>query len=64
MVELADNWQWRRRVPRILKRTPGMSEGGLASFLDFDGDGDVSDDVAKIGAALAGSGLLGKLFAK
>jgi hypothetical protein len=41
-----------------------MSEGGLASFLDFDGDGDISDDVAKVGSVLAGSGILGKLFGK
>lgn len=49
---------------QIESKTPGMSGGSLASFLDFDGDGDVSDDVAKIGTALAGSGLLGKLFGK
>lgn len=48
----------------IEQRTAGMSEGGLASLLDFDGDGDVSDDVAKIGTALASSGLLAKLFGK
>lgn len=45
-------------------RTVRDHEGGLASFLDFDGDGDISDDIAKIGSALAGSGLLGKLFHK
>lgn len=49
---------------QIEKRTPGLGEGGLASYLDFDGDGDISDDVAKIGSALAGSGLLDKLFRK
>lgn len=49
---------------QIEQKTPGMNAGGLASLLDFDGDGDVSDDVAKIGGALAGSGLLGRLFGK
>jgi hypothetical protein len=35
----------------------GASLGGLASLLDSDADGDIKDDVAKMGA-----GLLGKLF--
>ncbi|MFQ5571110.1 MAG: DUF937 domain-containing protein [Rhodothermales bacterium] len=47
---------------RVEHDTPGMTEGGLARFLDMDGDGDISDDVAKIGSAIGSSGLLGKLF--
>lgn len=35
--------------------------GGLAAIFDADGDGDVRDEVAKIGTALAGAFLLGKL---
>ncbi len=38
--------------------TPGMQEGGLFGFLDMDNDGDVTDDVAKIG------GMLGSFFGK
>ncbi len=41
---------------RVERDTPGMKEGGLLSFLDMDHDGDVTDDVAKIG------GMLGKFL--
>jgi hypothetical protein len=51
-----------RERAQVEQRTPGMAQGGLLGMLDADGDGDISDDVAKLGAALAGSGLLGKLF--
>ena len=43
---------------RIERDTPGMQEGGLLGMLDMDNDGDVSDDVAKIG------GMLGSFFGK
>lgn len=39
--------------------TASSSLGGLAMILDADSDGDISDDVTKMGA-----GLLGKLFGK
>ncbi len=39
-------------------QTPGMKEGGLLGMLDMDDDGDISDDVAKIG------GMLGQFFGK
>ncbi len=43
---------------RVERDTPGMQEGGLLSMLDLDNDGDISDDVAKIG------GMLGSFFGK
>ena len=43
---------------RVERDTPGMQEGGLLSMLDMDNDGDVSDDVAKLG------GMLGSFFGK
>ena len=42
----------------VERATPGMKQGGLLGLLDMDGDGDVADDVAKLG------GMLGKLFGK
>ncbi len=41
---------------RVERDTPGLQEGGLLGFLDMDNDGDVADDVAKIG------GMLGSFF--
>ena len=38
---------------RVEHDTPGMKEGGLLGMLDMDDDGDVSDDVAKIGGMLS-----------
>lgn len=43
---------------RVEHDTPGMKEGGLLGMLDMDDDGDISDDVAKIG------GMLGSFFGK
>ena len=43
---------------RVERDTPGMQEGGLLGMLDMDNDGDVSDDVAKLG------GMLGSFFGK
>ncbi len=43
-------------------REPAL--GGLMGMLDMDGDGDVMDDVGKLGKALGDSGLLGGLFGK
>lgn len=37
----------------IEARAPGLSSGGLGSFLDRDGDGDVADDLAAMGSSLA-----------
>ncbi len=51
---LADLLGGERR--RVEKADPGVA-GMLTSFLDADGDGKISDDVAKMGV-----GLLGKLF--
>lgn len=51
-----------RERATIEEQMPGSSRGSLLSYLDTDGDGDISDDVAKIGAALGGTALLGKLF--
>ena len=36
---------------------PNMKKGGLAGLLDMDGDGDIADDIAKLG-----SGLLSKFL--
>lgn len=47
---------------RVERDTPGMQEGGLLGFLDMDDDGDITDDVAKLGSFLNDSGVLGKLF--
>lgn len=43
---------------------PGMQQGGLLSFLDLDHDGDVTNDVAKLGSTLGNGNLLGKLFGR
>ena len=43
---------------RVEHDTPGMQDGGLLGFLDMDNDGDVTDDVVKIGGML--SSFLGK----
>ncbi len=48
----------------IEKETPAASPGGLFSLLDADDDGSIADDVARLGASLAGSGGLGSLFGK
>lgn len=45
-----------RERAEVERRAPGMQQGGLLGMLDMDNDGDVADDVAKIG------GMLGKLF--
>lgn len=37
----------------IEKRAPGLGRGGLGSILDRDGDGELADDLAGIGADLA-----------
>lgn len=43
---------------RVERDSPGMQEGGLLGMLDMDNDGDISDDVAKLG------GMLGSFFGK
>lgn len=43
---------------RVEHDTPGMQEGGLLGMLDMDDDGDITDDVAKLG------GMLGSFFSK
>jgi len=53
-----------RERAQVERRTSGMPEGGLLGFLDMDNDGDVSDDVAKIGSFLSQSVVLNKLFGK
>ncbi|HMB89783.1 MAG TPA: DUF937 domain-containing protein [Rhodothermales bacterium] len=53
-----------RERSTVEEQTPGMQQGGLLGLLDMDGDGDVADDIAKVGGALAASGVLGKLFGK
>lgn len=48
-----------------LERTvPDRSRTGLLDFLDADGDGEVADEVEKIGASLGAGALLGRLFGK
>ncbi len=37
----------------IETRAPGVSHGGLAAILDRDGDGEIADDVASMGASFA-----------
>ena len=37
----------------VERDTPGMQDGGLLGFLDMDDDGDVTDDVVKIGGMLS-----------
>jgi hypothetical protein len=51
-----------RERSSIEEQTPGMQQGGLLGLLDMDDDGNVADDIAKIGGSLAASGILGKLF--
>ena len=43
---------------RVERDTPGMQDGGLLGMLDMDNDGDITDDVAKLG------GMLGSFFGK
>lgn len=50
----------RKEEQEMAQQTPGVS-GGLLDFLDTDKDGSIADDVAKIGAALGGAVLAGKL---
>ena len=45
----------------VERQVPPSRFGGLRGILDADQDGDISDEVAKIGAALGGAFLLGKL---
>ena len=42
-----------RERHQIETRAPGVSGGGLAAILDRDHDGDLSDDLASMGASLA-----------
>lgn len=51
-----------RERAQVESETPGMAQGGLLGLLDMDDDGSIADDVAKIGAALGGGSILGKLF--
>lgn len=53
-----------RERSTVEEQTPGMQQGGLLGLLDMDGDGNVADDIAKIGGSIAASGVLGKLFGK
>lgn len=45
----------------VEQQTPAGRFAGLREMLDADDDGQISDEVAKIGAALGGAFLLGKL---
>lgn len=47
---------------RIEEDAPEEQRGGLLRFLDSDDDTSIADDVARIGGALGGSSLLGKIF--
>ena len=48
----------------IEQGTTDAPEGGLLGFLDRDDDGSIADDVARLGGALGGSGLLGKMLGR
>jgi hypothetical protein len=48
---LADALNHERR--EIERKAPGVGRGGLGSILDRDGDGEVADDLASMGANLA-----------
>lgn len=49
-------------VPQQQPHAPAARAGGLAGFLDRDGDGEIADDVAKMGAAVLASGALNNLL--
>ena len=49
-------------VPQRQPHAPAARAGGLAGFLDRDGDGDIADDVAKMGAAVLASGALDNML--
>ncbi len=51
----------RNEEQQVARQTPGVSSHGLLDFLDTNKDGNIADDVAKIGAALGGAALFGKL---
>lgn len=51
----------REERENVERQVPASRFGGLRGILDADKDGDISDEVAKIGAALGGAFLLGKL---
>ncbi len=51
----------RREEAEVAQKTPGVSTKGLLDFLDTNKDGNVADDVAKIGAALGGAYIFGKM---
>ena len=53
----------RQERAEIEQGTAG-ERGGLLDFLDRDDDGSIADDVARIGGALGGSGLLGKMLGR
>ena len=57
--EVADLLRGERET--VEQQVPKSRFGGLRQILDADQDGDISDEVAKIGAALGGAFLLGKL---
>ncbi len=54
----------RKEEEEVAQQTPGVSSKGLLDFLDTNKDGNVADDVARIGAALGGALLLGKMTNK
>lgn len=51
----------REERENVERQVPAGRFGGLRGILDADQDGDISDEVVKIGAALGGAFLLGKL---
>ena len=57
--EVADLVRGERET--VERQAPASRFGGLREILDADQDVDISDEVAKIGAALGGAFLLGKL---
>lgn len=57
--EVADLLRGERET--VEQQVPAGRFGGLRQILDADKDGDISDEVAKIGAALGAAFLLGKL---
>ena len=46
----------------IEKDAPEMAQGGLLGFLDADNDNQIADDVARLGASLSRSDLLGSVL--
>jgi hypothetical protein len=52
-----------RERTELEQATPQKGQGGLLSMLDSNNDGQIADDIAKMGSSLSG-GLLGKLLGR